>query len=413
MSFHRSGVVFCALLCFSIAPPTLAAHHTNQLYLNVCRDTPLGSFAPGADITEAIQWAIDNQRKQSFKPYIPAGVWRYSQTLRIPNREGGWLAGVGRGETTRQASAYKPRCATRAIPTSRAWSTRATTGESRTSGFAGRMIQEFRANSERPSVGILSTTIKNKKHPHYQYTGTTQLHLRNVALYGWTTGFQNGETLNTHNSDLHTLTDCVFADCQTGFWNKHSMGMELSFTRLKVHHTVKHALRFDAGGTVYVHDANTGGGGVDRRFLVTSGRVGEASGGFYIDGFKLDGTMTGKNGFQLIEMLKPAATDFVVEKYRVSNEHFAKNGGLTATLYGDSTLTLRDSYRPGGIVCKSFEYSRGRRVMRPHILIDNCRLPDGKIDIKGEHSVVMRDCLDWNRWPESFSPNPRIVPERR
>lgn len=404
--FQLANIICLATIFAPVAVAQLRPPQATP-FLNVATDTPHGEFRPGDDIADALQWSIDNQASRSFKPYVPRGVWRYSRPLRIRNVDGGWLVGMGRGQARGQKHGN--------------WTTLRYTGPADQPSltyqgkrwriedicFAGRMLHE--KTEPRPQLGLLITKRKG------QSEATTQLHLSNVLFSGWETAIQNGEGFSTHNCEMHVLTDVRFFDCGIGFWNKNKMGMSHHFVRCDMPNSVGTWCRFDAGGMVFFTDVLVGGGGKGQRFLVTAGRVGQASGGFYFDGVKLDGSMTGKGGFQLIEMSEPAAADFVVERLRTSNTNYEAGGGLLATLRGDATLAIRDGYRPAKIVCHASGYpahwpAKDQRVMRPHILVDNCRLRSGKVTIEGPHSLVLRDCVDWHRGPKGHSPSPRVVP---
>ncbi len=405
----------CRVLCFALVGANLAGAQFSagprSPYLNVCHDTPLGDFPNNSDITAPLQWAIDHQREgEGFEPFIPAGTYEISKTIRIPNGRNGSLRGMGRGDNNTANAWRQTRLVYRGDPTEPAILYQGNDWQISDLCLAGRLVRESR---DRPAIGILSTTVKRKGDPRYQPTGTTQLHLRQVTFSGWETCFQNGDNLKTHNSDLHTITDCRFSDCNIGFHNLHNMGMEIVFTRIKQSHDCQICIQFDAGGSVYIHDASAGGGSNGRRYLVTGGQVGQASGGFVIDGFKVDGSLNGTTDWQLIEAREPASTRYVVSNLTQSNTNYQKNGGVLATIQGDSQLTLRDSYRPAKIICHEQDQGPGRRTRRPHILVDNCWLAGGVLDIEGPHSLVVRDCIEWGRWEKdddfTFSHVPNSV----
>ena len=410
---HKLAAVCLLLSAAATALGQSVPERSSSLYLNVCRDTPYGMLKPTDDIADALQWAIDSQRQGTgFKPYVPAGVWSFGKTLRIPNREGGCLLGMGRGENNSAGTGTQTTLIYTGDPSEPALLYQGNSWKIEDLCLCGRPVYRMRAKAPRPSIGVLSTTIKDKRDPRYQITGTTQLHLKHVEICGFEIGFQNGSNEDTTNSDMHTFTDCRFRDCQTGFWNKNRMGMEIAFQRISVGPDVEHTIRFDAGGTLYVHSANMYGKKSNTKFLVLGGPyVGLASGGFYIDGIKVDGGIDGTSDAELVHMLEPAGADIVIEKARFSNAQYGKNGGKMATLKGDTTLTIRDSYRPARIECESERYFK--RTLRPHVLIDNCRLVRDRLDVTGPHTLIVRDSVYWNRKRDDISKETiELVPTR-
>lgn len=73
----------------------LAARMAVSAPFDPTTDTPLGTFKPNDDITEAVQWAVDHQHEFQQKIVIPGGRWEISKTIEMPYRIGSALLGVG------------------------------------------------------------------------------------------------------------------------------------------------------------------------------------------------------------------------------------------------------------------------------------------------------------------------------
>ncbi len=382
---RRLSITLLVTLVFAELAAAQSRRALPRATLNVCHDTPYGDFKRESDITKPLQWAIDNQHKgEGFEPYIPAGQYRYTR-LRIPPGVGYKLRGAGRGGAA-LAGMRNMTILKHVGDASPSVTCQGNTVRIEDVCFQGRGAVDKRRGKERHGVGWLNTMVRGQGPP------TSAVQFRRVAFYGWETAVQNGETAKTTNCDYLVFEDLVCGDCGVGYLNKNYMGMHIEFDRMLAPDT-EVPIRFEAGGTCYVR--NCGLGGRPATFLQLAGRrVGDNSGGFFIDGFKIDGSINGK-GSAVVEMLEPAKTQIVIEKLTTSNPKYAANGGKLAILKGATSLTVRDSYHPGEIVCEA------DGVYEPHVLVDNCWLDRDEPRVSGDCALVVRDCVRF-KWKEEL-----------
>lgn len=357
--------------------------------LNVCADTPYGSFRQygdplgGQSIHNALNWALKYQHEKDsadrsptggpdtpFIPYIPkcdpGFAWLCTGRIFVPNRRGVYLLGENHipgipSSTTAGQSA---------ILFSIAGDVPCFTNQANT--FVVRDLLFYRQSQG--DTCIANTRVTSTSHPLYVAddaegfgTGSTntgqiqsRLQMTQCGITNFTVGIHNGVVATEANCDHHSLNQVYFSGCGTCWWNTNSQGVNITMTDCEAL-SCPIVAQFNAGGHLIINHMVMSGSGQKLLVLGRGGSglglgPGKNDGYFELNSIKTDTQSTDGGWFVWM--------DDETEFDRQLNVHInggmnsrRVNGGSTlqqnrfARMVGRSRLMINGLDYPGQIEC--------------------------------------------------------------
>ncbi|WP_442483604.1 hypothetical protein [Aeoliella sp. SH292] len=344
--------------------------------IDITTSTPEGRLRPGADVTAALQWAIDNVHLSKQPLLLPAGEWRISKTIRTNFKSGLTLVGSGVGLPIDDDKPGAARFV--GARTLIRWAGKPggtmfeVTGSDVTIGDF--VLQGDRSGK---SKGIVILKSENG-------IGVGNILFRSLSAFDLETAVQCGTTREMHNCDNLRFEWFRVERCKRGYHGVNTMGMNIHFDQLNAG-AMPAVIEMDGGGKLTVAKSVivgpctllkvNGGGG-----------VGKNNGYFRLSNTELDAQAG--SGFTLIDCAEPEPIEFYCDGGIQAQMDTYQ--GTFARLSGGNHLTLCgwDS---------SFRNITGTRDVtygRPTVMIRDSRIW-GKVDSiwQGAINARWRDCV--------------------
>lgn len=334
----------------------------NFPYYDVCY-----GLTNGANITAALQLALNNAHVHKKPIIIRAGEWVISSTVTTPFKSGLTLLGAGAGNDVGSPQSG-----------SQFWGARTLlqyTGASGTAMLEVRGSDAIIGNFAIQGAGVGTTKGIVVTKPE-NGIGTGTILFKPLSITDMLTAVQCGTTLNMANCDNLRFEWLRVGDCTRGYHGINTMGMDIIFHQLNTGGNI--GIEIDGGGDIWVQNSVVAGSCTLLQINDGDG-VGKNNGRFRLSNTKVDAQAG--NGFKLVKCSEPSPVAIFADGGMHSQpDVFA---GTFAELTGANFLTLENWTSNFYHVTGTADVTYGR----PAVLIRSCRhygstanIPYGALD---------------------------------
>jgi hypothetical protein len=318
---------------------------------------------PGSDVTEILRQGFATQHEHGLPVFIPGHMYKLSDTVTLPFRDGVAMAGVTVG------SGFNPKSTLAGAGSRLVWTGRENRPMFIVTGSHVRVTGGLALIGKPPNTDQAPCRMAILVTKQGKGLGTGKMRIDWLLLEDFEVGIQFGLEPSETNCDEVAIDQLSLHNCQIAYrvTNSQSMGHRIGHV-----HAVATPVVFDflGGGMLSVDSATMISGTLlrlqenDPRRL--SPGVNNAS--FRLDEVKVD-AQAGES-FTLVDMHDPLTVDISSTGGRISGPA----SGTMAVLRGPASLVLRDwaNLRDESLEIHAQQTAATTRT--PHVLLDHCRL---------------------------------------